>query len=124
VKKKKAPPVIVVKKDKSNRISSDKDCMIELKEWTDSVIQQSAAVLCFSNYRESFINIASIDIKTRRKTVLKKFLLSNPPTKLFQVDADNILVGTEGGKIEHWNVGDSACAKIYDAHPESNAGIS
>jgi len=83
VKKKKAPPVIVVKKDKSNRISSDKDCMIELKEWTDSVIQHSAFVLCFSNYRESFVNIASVDIKTRRKTLLKRFNLSNPPTKLF-----------------------------------------
>lgn len=35
-----------------------------------------------------------------------------------------MLFGTEGGKIEHWKIDDAACQKIYDAHPESNAGIS
>jgi hypothetical protein len=33
-------------------------------------------------------------------------------------------VGTEGGKIEHWSFHDSTCKKVYDAHPESDAGIS
>jgi hypothetical protein len=35
-----------------------------------------------------------------------------------------MLIGTEGGKIEHWIVDESRCKKIYDAHPESTAGIS
>lgn len=35
-----------------------------------------------------------------------------------------MLFGTEGGKIEHWKIDDSTCVKIYDAHPESTAGIS
>lgn len=35
-----------------------------------------------------------------------------------------MLFGTEGGKIEHWKIDDACCAKIYDAHPESPAGIS
>ena len=33
-------------------------------------------------------------------------------------------MGTEGGKIEHWVIDESVCKKIYDAHPESTAGIS
>ena len=66
-KKPKVTAPVVVKKDKSGRISSDKDQMIELTGWTQTVIQSSATVLCFANYREAFVNISSIDMKTRRK---------------------------------------------------------
>jgi hypothetical protein len=81
-------------------------------------------VLCFSVYKESIVNIAIVDLKTRRKNNVKQFKLSNKPTKLYQIDENNILVGTEGGKIEHWQVDDQVCKKIYDAHPESDEGIS
>ena len=70
------------------------------------------------------MNIAIVDLKTRRKNNVKQFKLSNKPTKLYQIDENNILVGTEGGKIEHWQVDDQVCKKIYDAHPESSEGIS
>lgn len=120
---KKKPVVVVVKKDKSGRISSERDCMIEIK-WNHSVIQSSATVLCFSVYKESIVNIAIVDLKTRRKNNVKQFKLTNKPTKLYQIDENNILVGTEGGKIEHWQVDECVCKKIYDAHPESAEGIS
>ena len=48
--------------------------MIEI-DWKQTVIQNSATVLCLSNYRESFVNLATIDIKTRRKVNLKNFPL-------------------------------------------------
>jgi len=70
------------------------------------------------------VNIAIVDLKTRRKNNVKQFKLSNKPTKLYQIDENNILVGTEGGKIEHWQVDEQVCKKIYDAHPESSEGIS
>ena len=87
-------------------------------------MQGSATVLMFSNYREAFVMIAVIDLKTSRMNKLKTFKLSNKPTVLYQIDENNILVGTEGGKIEHWIIDQSVCKKIYDAHPESQEGIS
>jgi hypothetical protein len=43
------------------------------------------------------------------------------------LDEGNLLIGTEGGKIEHRtddkNLGDEPI-RVYDAHPESEAGIS
>ena len=80
--KKKKPEPIVIKKDKSNRISSDKDQMIEIK-WNQTVIQESSTILCFANYREAFVNIAVVDIKTRRKNNLKTLNLNASPTKIF-----------------------------------------
>ena len=35
-----------------------------------------------------------------------------------------MLFGTEGGKIEHWSIENERCENIYDAHPESQEGIS
>lgn len=35
-----------------------------------------------------------------------------------------MLFGTEGGKIEHWTIDNGQCKNIYQAHPESDAGIS
>lgn len=81
--------------------------------------------MCFANYREAFVNVAIIDIKTRRKNNLLQLQLKASPTKLHQIDPCNLLVGTEGGKIEHWKIdGEGELVKVYDAHPESAAGIS
>ena len=99
---------MVVKKDKSNRISSDKDQMIEI-EWTETVIQESSTILCFANHNESFVNLACIDLKTTRMNNLKRLELTKNPTKIFQVDANNMLFGTLGGKIEHWKINEAAC---------------
>lgn len=114
---------VAAKKNKENRTSSEYDKMLEI-HWSHSVIQTSATVLCFSNYKESFVNIAMIDLKTRRKNIVKTFKLSNRPTFLFQIDVNNLLVGTEGGKIEQWGIAMGTCKQIYEAHPESSAGIS
>ena len=54
----------------------------------------------------------------------KYFKLMNKPTRLYQIDDINLLVGTEGGKIEHWSFHENCCKKVYDAHPESDLGIS
>lgn len=79
---KKKPEPVVVKKDKSNRISSDKDQMIEIM-WGNAGIQKHQTLLCFANYREAFVNIASIDMKARRKNNLKTLNLNASPTKIF-----------------------------------------
>lgn len=120
---KKKPEPVIVKKDKSNRISSDKDQMIEVK-WNQTVIQESSTILCFANYREAFVNLVCIDLKTQRKNNLKTFNLNAAPTKIFQIDENNMLFGTEGGMIEHWKIDESACQRIIEAHPDSPAGIS
>ena len=44
------------------------------------------------------------------------------PTILFQIDEGNLLVGTEGGIIEHWTIADKdkgTLAQTYHAHPSS-----
>jgi len=46
------------------------------------------------------------------------------PTALFQIDEDFLLVGTQNGKIEMWNIDASKIVKYIDAHSESKAGIS
>jgi hypothetical protein len=63
-------------------------------------------------------------LKTRRKQNIKRFELNSKPTYLFQVDANNLFIGTEGGCIEHWQIDSGNCQEIYAAHPESHAGIS
>lgn len=97
--------------------------MIEIT-WSNTVIQSSATVLAFSNYNDQIVNLGLIDLKMRNLKFVKTFKLSNKPTRLYQIDDNNLLVGTEGGKIEHWTVDNGECKKIYDAHPESEAGIS
>jgi len=115
--------VVEVKKDFSNRISSERDSMIEIK-WTETVIQSSATVLAVSNYNQSFVYITNIDLKMRRQNQLKKFEISRKPTKMYQINDSNLLVGTEEGKIEHWNFTQSACTKVYDVHPDNEGAIS
>jgi len=39
--------------------------MIEIK-WTETIIQSSATALAVANYREKFVYITVVDLKTRR----------------------------------------------------------
>lgn len=82
--------------------ASDKDKMIELI--FDLKNQPSSTVLCFSNYNDKSIIIAVVDLKTRRKHIMKSYRSENRPTFLYQINEYNLLVGTEGGKIEHWSI--------------------
>ena len=43
---------------------------------------------------------------------------------MFQIDEDFLLVGTQNGKIEMWNIDAGKIVKYIDAHSESKAGIS
>jgi len=97
--------------------------MIEIK-WTETIIQSSATALAVANYNQCLVNLTVVDLKMRRQTLMKTFNVANKPTRLYQIDANNMLIGTEGGKIEHWVVDESKCKKTYHAHPESEAGIS
>lgn len=49
---------------------------------------------------------------------------NKPPTALFQVDEDYIVVGTEGGKMEIWSIDNSKIVKYMDTHSDCRAGIS
>ena len=121
---KKEPEPVKIEKDFSNRIASAQDKMIELKNWTETIIQSSATVIAVSNYRESFVYITIIDLKMRRQQQIKRFDLTHKPTALFQMDEGNLLIGTEGGMIEHRAYSANQPIKVYEAHPESQAGIS
>lgn len=117
--------VKVVKKDFSNRVASDKDRVIEMLEVGDLIVQGSATLMAVSSYNQKLVYVSMIDLKNRRQTHIKApFMLNNRPTQLYQIDANNLLVGTEGGKIEQWSLMDNSRIKTYDAHPESDAGIS
>lgn len=61
--------------------ASDKDIMIELRYKLQN--QASSTVLCFSNYNESQILLAIVDLKTRRKHIIKTFKNQKRPTYLF-----------------------------------------
>lgn len=98
--------------------------MLEIQDWKETIIQNSATAIAISNYNESQVYVTIIDLKMRRQNQYWKFKLDNKPTKLFQLDSHNLLVGCEGGKIEHINLTDCVIKKSYDAHPESTAGIS
>jgi hypothetical protein len=115
--------VIPLQKERLNPNSSEFDRMIEFK-WIHSVIQSSATVLAFTSWKEQVVSIAIIDLKTRRKSIVKTFRIGGKPTCLYQLDENNLLVGTDGGKVEHWVVDESICKDIYDAHPESFSGVS
>lgn len=64
----------------------------------------------------------------RRQQQIRRYELLKKPTTLFQLDEGNLLIGTEGGKIEHRSFSqtdsESVPIRVYDAHPESDAGIS
>jgi hypothetical protein len=67
--------------------------------------------------------IATVDLKTRRKIIIKTFKNEHRPTFLYQIDEDYILVGTEGGFLEYWSK-DEVLGDSIQAHPESQDGIS
>lgn len=98
--------------------------MIEVEYGAGGIIIPQAFILCFSNFNESFVKIAIINLKTRRKEIVRNFKTTCRPTKLYQPGINDMLIGTEGGKIEHWSIDKEQCENIYDAHPESSEGIS
>jgi len=81
-------------------------------------------VLCFSNYNESQILLAIVDLKTRRKNIIKTFKNQRRPTYLHQIDEGNLLVGTEGGLIEHWSIEADQLMNTFEAHTTSDEGVS
>ncbi len=81
---------------------SANDIMIELK-WK-GLIQSSSTILCISNFTEKLTIICNVDLKTRRRVLTNQFKNNQRPTALFQVDEDFIVVGTEMGKMEIWNI--------------------
>jgi WD40 repeat protein len=86
--------------------------------------QSSSTVLCFSNYNESQILIAIVDLKTRRKNIIKTFKNQRRPTFIHQIDESNLLVGTEGGLIEHWSIDSDTLISTFEAHTSSDEGVS
>jgi len=101
---------------------SIKDRMIEIK-WRP-LIQSSSTMLCMSNYKERLTIICNVDLKTRRRTLTWTVKNNRPPTALFQVDEDFIVVGTEGGKMEIWSIELKKIVKYMDTHSDCKAGIS
>lgn len=96
--------------------------MVELRYRLQN--QNSSTVLCFSNYNESQILLAIVDLKTRRKNIIKTFKNQRRPTYLHQIDESNLLVGTEGGMIEHWSIESDQLMNTFEAHNTSDEGIS
>lgn len=81
-------------------------------------------MLCMSNFTERLTIICNVDLKTRRRVISWQVKNNRPPTALFQVDEDFIVVGTEGGKMEIWSLDQKKIVKYMDTHSESNEGIS
>lgn len=106
-------------------IPSEKDKMIELK-WKQT-LQTSSTVLCFSNYNQQQVIVATVDLKTRRKNIVKTLKNQQKPTFLYQIDENYLLVGTEKGFIEYWALSGQSSEQlvsVIEAHPESEEGIS
>jgi len=123
-KKKKAEPVRPVAPQLVGRPEpSVKDRMIELNPWK-GLIQSSSTMLCISNFTERLTIICNVDLKTRRRVLVLTLKNNRKPTALFQVDEDFIVVGTEGGKMEIWNLETKAIVKYMDTHSDCQAGIS
>jgi len=123
-KKKKAEPVRPVAPQLVGRPEpSVKDRMIELNPWK-ALIQSSSTMLCISNFTERLTIICNVDLKTRRRVLVLTLKNNRKPTALFQVDEDFIVVGTEGGKMEIWNLETKAIVKYMDTHSDCQAGIS
>jgi len=68
--------------------------------------------------------LAIVDLKTRRKNIIKTFKNQRRPTYVHQIDESNILVGTEGGFIEHWSIESDQLLNTFEAHNTSDEGIS
>ena len=122
-KKKKAEPVRPVgPKIVGAPVPSAKDRMIEV-QWK-GLLQSSSTMLCTTNYHERITIICNVDLKTRRHVISWQVKNNRPPTALFQVDQDFIVVGTEGGKMEIWSIDHKKIVKYMDTHSDCQAGIS
>jgi hypothetical protein len=95
--------------------------MIELRYHLQN--QSSSTVLCFSSFAEQQILIAIVDLKTRRKNVIKTLRNQRRPTFLLQIDEAHLLVGTEGGNIEHWLIDSETLVQTINAH-KTEEGVS
>ena len=95
--------------------------MIEVK--TNALIQSSSTMLAVSCYKEKQVIIVNVDIKTRSKTIKQTFKNQHSPTFLYQIDVDHILVGTEAGSFEIWNIDASVdepkLEQVVNAHENS-----
>lgn len=81
-------------------------------------------MLCTTNYTERLTLIYNVDLKTRRRAISWQVKNNRPPTALFQVDEDFIVVGTEFGKAEVWSIESKKIVKYMDMHSDCNLGIS
>lgn len=95
---------------------------------TNALIQSSSTMLAVSCFKEKQVIIVNVDIKTRSKTIKQTFQNQHSPTHLYQIDVDHILVGTEQGSFEIWNI-DAASEtpelkQVVAAHDGSREGIS
>jgi Ca2+-binding EF-hand superfamily protein len=83
-------------------------------------------MLAVSCFKASQVIIVNVDIKTRSKTIKQTFQNKHNPTYLYQIDVDHILVGTEAGTFEIWNISaeEAVLAQVVVAHDGSKEGIS
>lgn len=98
--------------------------MIELS--TRSPATTSSTLLAVSCFNEKQVIIAKLDIKTRSRQLLKTFKMGYNPTFLYQIDEDNMLVGTIQGSFEIWNIKteEAQMTLVINAHPNTSHGIS
>ena len=85
-------------------------------------------MLAVSCFKEKQVIIVNVDIKTRSKTIKQTFQTEHSPTYLYQIDVDHMLVGTQAGSFEIWNI-DASIEKpemkqVIVAHEGSAEGIS
>jgi hypothetical protein len=67
--------------------------------------------------------VATVDLKTRRKIIIKTLKTSSAPTCIYEVDKDQVLVGTENGNIEQIYLQEENINKI-EAHSGTVTSIS
>ena len=76
--------------------------------------------ICSSNYNHNLVHFFVIDMKTKRKNPRGKLMSDRKPTFLLSVDKYDLLIGTEGGVIEHWNIHPTeyttTCIQKINAH--------
>lgn len=105
---------------------SEKDMMIEVV--TKSPATTSSTYLAVSCFNEQQVIICKLDIKTRTRTIKQTFKTKSNPTYLYQIDDDNMLVGTITGSFEIWNIKQSLeepqITLVINAHPGTTKGIS
>ena len=105
---------------------SERDMMIELR--SKSPATTSSTYLAVSCFHEKQVIIAKLDIKTRSRQIKQTFKIKNSPTYLYQIDEDNMLVGTIEGTFEVWNIKaaqeEPQITLVINAHPQTQQGIS